>query len=157
PLVAYTDRFSAAPGQEIAFKVSSAAAGPYRASLIRVVHADPNPAGPGLKYEDLAARFSIERPSRVQPMALGSYARIDAAAALPLRGPWTVVALVWPTLPASGEQCVMSRGDPAGGLGFALSIGPAGVTASVGNVSVSTGQPLPARTWFRVWLTVDPS
>ena len=50
PLVGYTDRFSAAPGQEIAFKVSSAAAAPYRATLVRVVHTDPNPAGPGLKY-----------------------------------------------------------------------------------------------------------
>ena len=45
PLTGYTDRLSAAAGERIAFKVSSAAAGPYRASLARVVHADPNPAG----------------------------------------------------------------------------------------------------------------
>ncbi|MGH7414158.1 MAG: hypothetical protein ACREKJ_08145 [Candidatus Rokuibacteriota bacterium] len=79
PLTGYTDRLSAAPGERIAFKVSSAATGPYRASLARVVHADPNPAGPGMKIEDLAHRFAIDRPSRAQPLALGSYARIDAA------------------------------------------------------------------------------
>ena len=66
PLTGYTDRLSAAPGERIAFKVSSAAAGRYRASLARVIHADPNPAGPGVNIEDLAHRFSIERPSRVQ-------------------------------------------------------------------------------------------
>ena len=80
PLTGYTDRLSAAPGECIAFKVSSEARGAYRASLARVIHADPNPAGPGVKIEDLGHRFSIERPSRMQPIALGSYARVDAAA-----------------------------------------------------------------------------
>ncbi len=108
PLTGYTDRLSAAPGEHIAFKVSSEATGPYRASLARVAHADPNPAGPGVKVEDLAHRFSIERPSRVQPVALGSYARVEAAAVLRLAGPLTVAALVWPTLTTRGEQCVVS-------------------------------------------------
>ena len=62
PLTGYTDRLSAAPGERIAFKISSALPGPYRASLARVVHADPNPAGPGVKMVDLASRFAIERP-----------------------------------------------------------------------------------------------
>ena len=37
PLTGYSDRLSAAPGELIAFKVSSAAAEPYRASLARVI------------------------------------------------------------------------------------------------------------------------
>src|SRR4029077_16749963 len=132
PLTGYTDRLSAAAGERIAFKISSAAAGPYRASLARVVHADPNPAGPGVKMVDLASRFAIERPSRVQALALGSYARIDAAAALPTAGPLTVVALIWPTLVPADEKCVISRWDNGAGAGWALSVGPAGVTARIG-------------------------
>jgi N,N-dimethylformamidase len=58
------------------------------------VHADPNPDGPGVKLEDLTGRFSVEWPSRVQPITLGSYARVDAAAALRFAGPLTVAALV---------------------------------------------------------------
>src|SRR5262249_54959785 len=103
-LTGYTDRLSAAPGERIAFKVSSTAAGPYRASLARVIHADPNPAGPGVKIEDLAHRFSIERPSRVQPMRLGSYAHVDAAATVRLPGPLTVVTLVWLTRAATSDR-----------------------------------------------------
>jgi N,N-dimethylformamidase len=161
PLTGYTDRLSAAAGERIAFKVSSTAAGPYRASLARVVHADPNPAGPGVKIEDLAHRFAIERPSRPQPIALGSYARVEAATALRTPGPLTVTALVWPTL-ARGEQCVVSRWDEAAGAGWALSLGPGGVTARVGvpggaPVVVTTGPPLPLRQWHRVWLVADPA
>ncbi len=158
-LTGYTDRLSAAAGERIAFKVSSQAAGPYRASLARVVHADPNPAGPGVKLEDLTGRFSVERPSRVQPIALGSYARVDAAAALSLGGPLTVAALVWPTL-ARGEQCVVSRWDEAARAGWALLVGPEGVTARVGVAGsaplvLATGRPLALRRWHRVWLVVD--
>ena len=160
PLTGYTDRLSAAAGERIGFKVSSAAAGPYRASLARVIHADPNPAGPGVKMEDLAHRFSIERPSRVQPMALGSYGRLDAAA-LRLAGPLTVTALVWPTL-VRGESCVVSRWDEGRGAGWSLSLGPAGVTGRVAVTGsaplvVSTGRPLALRRWHRVWLVADPA
>jgi N,N-dimethylformamidase beta subunit-like protein len=162
PLTGYTDRLSAAPGERIAFKISSAAAGPYRASLARVVHADPNPAGPGAKMVDLASRFSIERPSRIQPLAQGSYARVDAGAALPTTGPLTVVALMWPTLAAAGEQCVMSRWDEGGRAGWALSLGPGGVTARVGvpgaaPVTVSTGRAPALRAWHRIWMVIDPA
>ena len=160
PITGYTDRLSAAPGERIAFKVSSTARGPYRASLARVVHADPNPAGPGIKIEDMAERFAIERPSRPQPLALGSYARVDAAAALSMAGPLTVSALIWPTLATGPEQCVISRWDEAAQAGWALSVGPGGVTARIGvqgggPLVLATGRPLELRHWHRVWLVVD--
>ena len=161
PLTGYTDRLSAAAGERIAFKISSRAAGPYRASLARVVHADPNPAGPGVKMVDLASRFAIERPSRIQTLALGSYARVDAAAALPTTGPLTAVALIWPTLAAAREQCVISRWDEGAGAGWALSVGPAGVTACIGvpgaaPLILSTGRAPALRAWHRIWMVIDP-
>ena len=162
PLTGYSDRLSAAPGERIAFKVSSTATGPYHARLARVIHADPNPAGPGVKIEDLAHRFAIERPSRAQPLAQGSYARVDAAAALDTPGPLTVTALVWPTFTAAREQCVISRLDDAAGAGWALSLGPAGVTARIGvpggpPLAAGTGHGLPLRRWSRIWLVADPA
>ena len=158
PLTGYSDRLSAAPGERIAFKVSSVATGPYRARLARVVHADPNPAGPGVKIEDLAHRFSIERPSRAQHLAQGSYVRVDAATGLRTPGPLTVTALVWPTYAARRDQCVVSRWDEAGGAGWALSLGPGGATARVGgSLVVGTGRALPLRQWHRIWLVADPA
>lgn len=63
PLTGYADRLSVAPGETIAFEVSSTARAPYRARLVRVICGDPNPAGPGIQ----------ERP--VPSPLEGSYAR----------------------------------------------------------------------------------
>ena len=47
PLTGYADRFSAAPGDTIAFKVSSVGDDPFAARLVRIRCGDPNPEGPG--------------------------------------------------------------------------------------------------------------
>ena len=58
PLIGYMDWFSARPGERIAVKVSSRLAEPYRADLVRIIHGDANPAGPGLKFEEVEATFA---------------------------------------------------------------------------------------------------
>jgi N,N-dimethylformamidase len=83
PLTAYLDRLSARPGEAIGVKVSSHLAQPYAADLVRIVHADPNPDGPGMKLVDVATDFAGSYPSRVQPVHPGSYAIVDAALAVP--------------------------------------------------------------------------
>ena len=67
PLIGYVDWFSARPGERIAVKVSSRLTEPYQADLVRIVHGDANPAGPGLKFEEVAAAFAGTYPSRFQP------------------------------------------------------------------------------------------
>ena len=62
PLIGYMDWFSARPGERIAVKVSSRLTEPYQADLVRIVHGDANPAGPGLKFEELAA--ALPGPTR---------------------------------------------------------------------------------------------
>jgi hypothetical protein len=68
PLIGYVDRFSGRPGERLAIKVSSKFDAPYRADMVRIVHADANPAGPGIKIEEVAAAFAGEYPSRSQPI-----------------------------------------------------------------------------------------
>ena len=48
PLVGYSDRLSGAPGETIRFMVSSEHAR-YRARLVRLIHGDTSPNGPGFK------------------------------------------------------------------------------------------------------------
>src|SRR6516162_11452419 len=72
PLIGYLDRFSARPGERIAVKVSSQSDHPYQADLVRIIHADANPAGPGIKLEEIAADFAGAYVSRFQPVHLGS-------------------------------------------------------------------------------------
>ena len=68
-----------APAKPIEFKVSSRSAEPYRARLVRVISADPNPAGPGIKEEAVASDLEGSRPSRAQDAELGSYVRVRGA------------------------------------------------------------------------------
>ncbi len=44
----YPDRYSVAPGEKIAFKISLEDTDRFDARIVRVVHGDCNPEGPGL-------------------------------------------------------------------------------------------------------------
>ena len=112
PLIGYGDRLSARPGETIEFKVSSQGPEPFEASLVRVICADPNPAGPGMLEEPVDAAFAGSYPSRVQPVRLGSYGRIDGTEPLGRLGSLTLMATIWPTTPDKGEQGILSRFDP---------------------------------------------
>ena len=161
PLIGYGDRLSVRPGETVEFKISSQGPAPFEASLVRVICADPNPAGPGLREEPVPAAFAGSYPSRVQPVHLGSYGRVMAAARLKHPDSLTLVATIWPTTPDKGEQGILSRFDPDNGAGFALTIGSDGSsTAILGRKSgtplrLSVGTPLRVRTWYRVWARFD--
>ena len=114
PLTGYADKVSGTSGDRIAFKVSSQTPGPCTASLVRIIHADPNPAGPGMKIEDLSSVFTTTFAAREQTIEMGSYVRVDGATALSPLGAMTLSVLVQPTLPDAGDQCVIApRGDSA--------------------------------------------
>ena len=160
PLTGYADRFSVAPGETIAFKVSSAVREPYQVRLVRVISGDPNPAGPGIKEEPVPASFAPSYPSRVQPVPLGSYLRVPDAPALRRLGSFTLTATIWPTTPGRGRQGIVARHDPRAGRGFALFVDGRGAGALVGDgrggvATVHVGKPLEERAWYRVWATYD--
>ena len=124
PLIGYADRLSVRPGETISFKVSSAEAEPYQASLVRVVRADPNPAGPGLHEIPVEAAFAGSYPSRQQAVPMGSYARVENAPALPLDEGAVLMATIWPTLPTGGTQVILAVN------GFRLEIDENGSTSA---------------------------
>ena len=91
PLIGYVDRFSARPGEPIAVKVSCQLDRPYQADLVRIIHGDANPAGPGMKLEDVPATFAGTYPSRFQPVHLGSCGVVTPVKPLALPDPCTIV------------------------------------------------------------------
>ena len=75
PLLGYTDRLSARPGETVQVKVSSGLEGEYQASLVRIICADPNPEGSGVVEEAVDGGFVGTYPARVQPFTPGSCAQ----------------------------------------------------------------------------------
>ena len=150
PLLGYADRLSGRPGDTIAFKVSSRLSEDFHARLVRIISADPNPDGPGMIEEDVAADFAGTYPSREQTFYPGSYVRIDAPVPVPAETDLRVEALIWPTRLGRGEQVVLAIGDTelavtADGRLFAEHRGQ----------RVTGAMPLKERAWYRIWLAID--
>ncbi|WP_419896828.1 N,N-dimethylformamidase beta subunit family domain-containing protein [Roseomonas sp. USHLN139] len=156
PITGYLDRFSRRPGESLAVQVSVPSGARYRARLLRVISGDPNPAGPGLRFEDLSARFDAEFQGRHQPIQLGSCAVIPSG---PRRGPgavtWTVLA--WAGALPQAPAALLSEAQ--GGRRVTLALGPQGAVARLAQDGavreVATGVPLAARGWYRLWLSLD--
>ncbi len=158
PITGYLDRFSARPGESLAVKISVPSGAGYRAKLRRVISGDPNPAGPGLRFEDLAVRFDTAFQGRHQPIHLGSYALMPKA---PRRGPgpcsWT--ALVWLQAQPKGEACVIS--EEQAGHSVSLGLDATGPIAQIswpgGETRLSLGAKLTLMRWHRLWVSADPA
>ena len=134
-LVGYTDRLSVLPGEEIAFKVSSASPS-YRADIVRIVHGDENAAGPGFREQPLETSASSEYPGRVQPLRPGSYVIVPSGPPLRLES-FTVCLFLYPTTPAKGVQGLVTRWAGSCGWGLFLS----GTTASSCGSAAATATP----------------
>ena len=126
PITGYLDRFSRRPGERFAVKVSVRDGGTARARLVRVISGDPNPDGPGLRFEDLSHRFdvSLRRPSPADPCGL--HAVVPRA---PRRegGACTWSALLW--LAAQPDPATVRRcwRRPQDGVTVSLAFGADGL------------------------------
>jgi len=146
PLVGYSDRLSARPGDAISFKVSSQVKGSISARLFRSISADPNPDGAGIVENDASEYFS---PTSIvateQPFYSGSYGlTVDQLSAHP-KSVITFSALVYPTLTGEHEQTIMSLGN------VEICVDESGCAAlKVGNCRVSVSTAMNLKHWYRV-------
>lgn len=127
-IVGYADRLSVPPGETIRFMVSSQRP-EYRAQIVRIIHGDPNPDGPGIKERPVEAPVNGTHQGRRQELPLGSYVTVPDAAALRLDGSFTITAWVaptrpgrigWPGEPAAQGIVTKWRADGDGGYGLVI-------------------------------------
>jgi N,N-dimethylformamidase len=152
PIVGYADQLSACPGETVAFKVSTVAPR-YRASLVRLIHGDVNPAGPGFKEQRLEAAFAGEYSGRRQRYPSGSYIEVPDTGRLAL-GSFTLQAWVLPTCPGPSPQGILTRWSDEQG-GFGLFLDPSGVLElRCDGGRLASDAPL-RREWYFVAATFD--
>jgi N,N-dimethylformamidase len=145
PLIGYVDRLSARPGERIAVKVSSQLDRPYLADLVRIIHADANPAGPGIKLAELPAAFAGTYPSRFQPVHLGSCGVVMPAKPLALPDPCTIVLRVQPWMLHGRPQTVLAiEGGPA------LFVAAEGARLELGDRRVQLAAPMVKARWYEL-------
>jgi N,N-dimethylformamidase len=159
-ITGYSDVLSAGPGETVEFKVSSKSLHPFAAELVRVIHADPNPAGPGTRFEPLGQLFTGTFASVDKPLLSGSFARVNGVPAAGSEAGLSAGARIQPTALARGEQCVMSQRSVGSHVGFALLVSGTGIELRLG---AGQGEPparvvCPARLdarWYDVWFAID--
>jgi N,N-dimethylformamidase len=144
PITGYLDRFSHRPGETFSCHVSVPSGVAYRARLVRVISADPNPAGTGRRYEDCSGRYDRTFAGRHQAISLGSYAIVDQGPPCEPGAPRTWTALVCPGV--SETQAVLCEGE------VVLGVGPGGACHG----AVCVGTPMRKGAWYRIWLSVSP-
>ncbi len=150
-IVGYADRLRAEPGETIRFMVSSES-GRYRADIVRLIHGDPNPEGPGVKEVEIPTSVSGDYPGKRQDLPMGSYAVVDDHRDLRIRESFTITAWIAPTTvhprPAEGILTKWAGSDRSG---YGLFIEEDGTLAlRLGAETLRAGAPL------RPWVPAIP-
>lgn len=161
-IVGYPDRYSVAPGEKIAFKVSLEEGTHFEARLVRVIHGDCNPEGPGLKFKHIPSPADGRYPGKSQRVDAGSYMAVDHFPALASE-PFTFFAMVWPTLLRRREQTLLAQWDAKSASGFRIEVldgGELAVTFGDGSGKLATlksGRKMLERQWYAIAVSVDPT
>ena len=104
-IAGYADRFSVHPGEDVRFHVSSEHSEGYQAEIVRLIHGDTNPAGPGYKEELIPSPVSGKHPGRKQTIYAGSYVLVPDDPRLQVSS-LTVQVFIFPTTPDKGIQAL---------------------------------------------------
>lgn len=152
-ITGYASELSVRAGEDIEFFVHSADDLPYRADIVRLIHGDTNPEGPGFKEEEVPTPASGSYPGRAQPIHGGSYLLAEADAGLTRAPAIWLQAFAWPTTPGDGDQAVLSlwNGERSSGVGlFITAAGEAAVWLRHADdvLSVASGRRLLPRVWY---------
>ncbi|MGY5808703.1 N,N-dimethylformamidase beta subunit family domain-containing protein [Rhizobium sp. LEGMi198b] len=149
-LIGYTDRYSARAGDTIEVKVSSSFRCDYRADLVRLYSADPNPKGPGMDARPVPAAFEGTYPSVEKSAYPGSYALIPLAGLDDIRGA-TVSIRFQPRLEKDRPQTMLSL-KAANGRAVSVSIEADGPTVDFDGTVTPVACRLELGVWYELRL-----
>lgn len=161
-ITGYSDKFSARPGESVKFHVNSEFDEPYEAEIVRLIHGDTNPDGPGYKEQEIKTEVSGTYQGEHQALHAGSYIFVPYSKLMDVSS-FTLCALIYPTTPVTdsegvnvGMQGLLTKFDESSQTGFGLFINDDGeltlrLGAGKGKVqSFSTGKPLFRKVWYKV-------
>lgn len=158
----YCDDMSAAPGESLNFYVSADDPGEYEAELVRLIHGDVHPDGPGYKEEVVDSQIRGTYPARFQRTQFGGYLEVPHTAELHPSGGFSVHTFLWSTTPTRGRQGVVSRWNDSNASGWALTIEDGRLVFMIGDGTgrvdrVVSDRPLFQEVWYSVTATFDPA
>ncbi|WP_119273816.1 N,N-dimethylformamidase beta subunit family domain-containing protein [Taklimakanibacter deserti] len=161
-LFGYADKISVRPGEAISIHVNADGTNKAEAMLVRLIHGDEHPDGPGFIEEEIACTANGTWPVKKQYTQVGSYLEVaDPKGLLALTGSITLFAFVYPGLPQAGlRQCIIGRWNNDENVGYCLGINQQGhLEFWVGDGKevdyLKAELPLQKKMWYFVAATLD--
>jgi N,N-dimethylformamidase len=159
-ITGYSDCYSLCPGDTIKFYVNSEKAESYQADIVRLIHGDTNPEGPGFKEEVRKTSVSKTYKGRNQKIHGGSYVVVPHDPRFNVSS-FTLQAMIFPTTPDKGMQGILTKWDHGKKRGYGLLIDEKGCLAvGLGNdkgklALLSSGKPLLRKVWYLAAASYD--
>lgn len=160
-ITGYTDKISAKPGETVNFHVTVDNATQAQVDLVRLIHGDEHPEGPGFIEEIISSPLSGVHPVKKQFVDLGNAVRVDdPARLLNGDGSFTVACFVFASTPEKGRQVILGKYSLDENCGYALGIDDKGRlafwTANGKDTDEVVSQiPLAHHTWYLVSASFD--
>ena len=158
-ITGYSSSFSVRPGDDLDFYVHCLNGKEYQTDIVRLIHGDTNPVGPGFKEELVNTPINGLYKGREQKTYSGSYAivpSVDYFGDVSI----TIAALIYSTTPDKGEQGIVTKflQEHSSGIGlFINNDSESELRIGVGNklYAVSSGKKILPRVWYFVAASFD--
>ena len=161
-LFGYTNKLSVKPGENIDFHVSADGTQSADAQLVRIIHGDEHPNGPGYMDEEIESDLNGKWDVKKQFTQLGSFLRVnDPNNLLAIDGDFTVFGYINPSTPNTGaHQWLFCRWDNKTNKGYGIGINKDGyLELVVGNGKevdyLYSELPLVKKVWYFVGATFN--
>lgn len=158
----YTDKISVKAGETVQFHVSTEGTSTVDAQLVRLIHGDENPQGPGFIEEEVDCAANGIWQVAKQFTQVGSFLKVaDPQGRLALDRSFTVFCFIRPGWPQSGtRQSIVGRWNAHSGNGYSLGIDEKGrLEFRIGNDGViellTFDEPLHLQMWYLVAASFD--
>ncbi len=124
----YTNKISVKQGESINFHVSADGINTASAQLVRLIHGDQHPDGPGFVEKEIDCLLNGEWEVKKQFTQLGSYLVVDdVSQKLNIDGSFTLFCYIWPSIPKKGlRQTLLGKWDARTNEGYGIGISPEG-------------------------------
>jgi N,N-dimethylformamidase len=159
-ITGYADKFSVHPGDTIKFFVNCDGPAEYQAEIVKMIHGDTNPRGPGFMEEPIKADCNATYKGVKQEIYSGSYGFVADKPQFRVESV-TLQCWIWPTTPKThpkywkhGAQGLVTKW--CDGKGYGLFINEEGcVEFRVNDQVITTAAPLRDHAWHFVAATYD--
>ncbi|MEE3293995.1 MAG: N,N-dimethylformamidase beta subunit family domain-containing protein, partial [Pseudomonadota bacterium] len=163
-LFGYCNNISVRPGDEQTFHVTADGTDTAEAQLVRLIHGDQHPDGPGFIEEEVDCEINGAWQVKKQYTQVGSYLQVpDPENRLCIDGSFSMFAYIWPSLhPKVGAQAVCGRYDDFNSIGYGFGIdetGHLGFIVADGKEfdAVISEIPLQRHIWYFIGASYDAS